>query len=117
MQALEGNEQPVGLRRLETDPVVLHLEDHGPVFAVCRRHADARPGAGGGELPGVAHQVVDHHAQQPGIADRVQSGRDVDLHRVLRLLIRQLLHGFERHGAQVHDGPVDGGAADVCQGQ
>ena len=100
MEALEGAEQLLGVRHVEARPVVAHEVDRA---ALARLGADLDAGVRllARELPGVAEQVGEDHAQQAAVASCHDPAPHGDLHRPARLGGLQLLDHLERDGAEV----------------
>ena len=77
VQALEGAEQAIGEAHVEAGAVVAHRE--GRRLARMAQEGDPRRRGVAGVLPGVAEQVLEHHAQQRRVAGGGQPGLDLDL--------------------------------------
>ena len=77
VQALEGAEQAIGEAHVEAGAVVAHREGRRLVRMTQER--DPRRLGVAGVLPGVAEQVLEHHAQQRRVAGGGQAGLDLDL--------------------------------------
>ena len=117
VQALEGQEQLAGIAHVEAGAVVAH-EDHALAFLLAPADLDPRRPIlmrAGGEFPGVADQVFQHHTQQAGVALDDHAGLDHRCHRPRRLPLGE--RGQHRAGqrAQVHRHRLDPAARDARQ--
>ena len=68
---------------VEARAVVTHGEDRAGLVQVAEE-GDVRVAMLGGVLPGVAEQVLEHHAQERRVAQHLQVGFDLDAHAALR---------------------------------
>ena len=82
VEALERAEQAIGKPHVEAGAVVAHREARR--LAGVANEGDPRRVRVAGVLPGIAEQVLEHHAQQGRVADRDQAGLDLDLDPALR---------------------------------
>ena len=76
VQALEHAEQAVGEAHVEAGAVVAHGEACRLAVAAALEARCCACAALAGVLPGVAEQVLEHHAQQRRVALRLQAGLD-----------------------------------------
>src|SRR3569832_1859509 len=81
---LEGAEQLVGVGHVEPRAVVAHKKDRLGI-ALLRGDLQPRVGALGGELPGVADQVLQHRLHERRIRADLDARLDLRLHFAVRL--------------------------------
>ena len=77
MQSLEDAEQLVRVGHVESGSIVAH-EKHINARPVQTADLNRRLGHAAGELPGVAHQVLERCAQQPLVSARHHSVRNAE---------------------------------------
>src|SRR6266851_4928171 len=101
MQPLEHAEQLVRVFHVEASAVVPDHEGPAPV-CVGGSELDSWSRLLRGVLPAVAEQIVEGHAQEPGVASRIEPGGNVEFHLPLRGGPLQVGHDLPCHTAQVH---------------
>src|SRR6266545_8046723 len=99
VKAFEDVEELPRVGHVEARPVVADEVDALPVLVPVAEF-DARPAAfGGGELPGVAQEVIQRDPEQAGIALGCGAGLDEKLHGAVRAVFLELLADAPGQGA------------------
>src|SRR5512142_1256719 len=95
MQTLKNAEQLIGISHIETDPIVAYIKR--PLLDVrFLSEFDLCPVLFGGELPGIAQQVLQDNAQEVWIAFHHQVGSDRECDLPVGLTLLQGLRDFLR---------------------
>ena len=72
VQAPKSRKQLSGVGHVEPGPVIPHEIGHAAIGLCCRAEFNAGSGSPGSKFPRIGQQILQHNAQQRGIA----SGRD-----------------------------------------
>ena len=113
VEALERPEQLRDVGHVEAGPVVPHEEGRRPLVPLPSHH-DGRGRLLRGELPRVAEEVFEGHAQKGGVADGGKPRLDDESDRAVGFPAAQLGRdplgqGRQVHGFPFHLAPVDSG--------
>src|SRR5579862_5648115 len=100
VQPLEWLEELVRIGHVEPGAVVAHEEAGLPAHLRAAK-LDVAGGMLGGELPGVAQQILQHNPQQPPVAAGHQVAGDIERDAALRLPGLEAAGDSSRHLAQV----------------
>src|SRR5210317_1793634 len=116
VQSLEGGEEILSVLHVETDAVILDIEDR---FSLLLDHAefDLRFRLAPGVFPGVFQEISQRHPQQLLVTRANQRFRDNSDHLALRFSHRQLLDNIPCHGGEIEALTVKILANDVGQDQ
>ena len=100
METLEGQEQFIDIGHIEAGAVVAHEIFR---FTILLRNTEFYPWLGTllGKLPGIAQQVVQHYAEEVGIASGCHSFRDDQVNLAFRLPFLQFSENRLRHFAKI----------------